>query len=277
MNKSKDTKRIFITGGASGLGRALANRYATAGWSVCIGDIEPIRGEEALSELMSLTDAAHYLPCNVTKEADLEAAAAWLEKNWGGVDIVVNNAGVAGAGGIADVSLTDWMWILEINLLGVVRGCKVFTPLFRKQGHGHFVNISSMAGLLNPPMMGSYNVSKAAVVSLSETLFFELADDKIGVSVVCPSFFRTNLVESLRSSDEGLSKLTARLVNKSKFSAEEIAAKIQTGVEQGDFLILTHDEAKTQYRVKRFIPFKLFARFVAKEKARFMGKPKVQV
>jgi NAD(P)-dependent dehydrogenase (short-subunit alcohol dehydrogenase family) len=132
---------------------------------------------------------AAFLPCDVTKETDLAAAAQWLETNWGGVDVVINNAGVAAAGGIADYELPDWEWILDINLLGVVRGCKVFTPLFRRQGGGRFINIASMAGLMNLPKMAPYNASKAAVISLSETLAYELAADNIKVSVVCPSFF----------------------------------------------------------------------------------------
>ncbi|MFZ5563000.1 MAG: SDR family oxidoreductase, partial [Thermodesulfobacteriota bacterium] len=213
---------------------------------------------------------AAFVSCDVTRESDLQKAADWLEVNWGGVDVVVNNAGVAAAGGIADVPVADWQWILDINLLGVVRGCKVFTPLFRRQGHGRFVNIASMAGLLNPPSSVSYNVSKAAVISLSETISFELAEDNISVTVVCPSFFKTNLASSLRSTSDHLTRLTTGLINKSKFDADQIAEAVCRGVDRGDFLVIPQDKAKAAWRVKRFAPFKVFSRIVAKEKKRFL-------
>src|SRR5687767_3586044 len=125
--------RIFITGGASGLGRALAERCAKAGWRVCIGDVHDARGAETVAALKALGAEADFVRCDVTREEDLISVRDRLDTTWGGVDVVVNNAGVAQAGGIEDVSIDDWRWIVEINLLGVVRGCRVFTPVFRKQ------------------------------------------------------------------------------------------------------------------------------------------------
>ena len=165
------SQRIFITGGASGLGRALAERYTQAGARVCIGDIHEARLAETVAALGA---TASSIRCDVTREEDLQAAAAHVEKLWGGVDVVFNNAGVAQAGAIDTLPMEDWRLIFDINVLGVVRGCKVFTPLFRRQKSGHFVNIASMAGLLDVPFMSSYNASKAAVVSLSETLEHQL-------------------------------------------------------------------------------------------------------
>jgi NAD(P)-dependent dehydrogenase (short-subunit alcohol dehydrogenase family) len=168
--------RIFITGGASGLGLAIAHRYARAGFKVCIGDIHDERGHEAERAIAhSGASEVLYLRCDVRKVEDLEAVADQLDKRWGGVDIVVNNAGVAQGGPFEQVPMEDWEWVLDINLLGVVRGCKVFTPRFKRQGEGYFVNIASMAGLLDTPFMTGYNVSKAGVVMLSETLQNELA------------------------------------------------------------------------------------------------------
>lgn len=128
------SRRVFITGGASGLGRALAECFAKEGASVCIGDVDDAQGAQAVEALAGHGWPVHFLHCDVTRESDLQTAADWLQQAWGGVDVVVNNAGVAQMGGIADVSLADWQWIVDINLLGVVRGCKVFTPLFRRQG-----------------------------------------------------------------------------------------------------------------------------------------------
>jgi NAD(P)-dependent dehydrogenase (short-subunit alcohol dehydrogenase family) len=258
---SKSTgKRIFITGGASGLGRALAERYARAGWRVCIGDIHLDRGAETVAQLAALHADAHFLRCDVTHAADLVAAATWLEQNWGGVDVVVNNAGVAVSGGIDEVPLADWQWIVDINLLGVVRGCQAFTPMFRRQGSGRFVNVSSMAGLVSPPLSSAYCATKAAVVALSESLRVELAADRIGVSVVCPAFFRTNLTESMRAGSAGVAKLTRHLVEKAKHGADEIADLVYRGVERGDFYVLTHSEGRYAWWLKRFLPTNLYLR-----------------
>ena len=270
---SGSQKRIFVTGGASGFGRALAERWARAGYRVCIGDIHDERLAETLVSLRGLGASAHALRCDVTKEADLEAAAEWLQKNWGGVDIVINNAGVAIGGSITEISMDDWRWIVDINLLGVVRGCKIFTPMFQKQGHGHFVNVSSMAGLIHPPMMSAYNATKAAVVALSETLSVELARDKISVSVVCPSFFRTNLTETMRTGSADIAAVTHKLVNKAKRGADEIAELTFKGVERGDFHILTHADGKVAWMMKRFAPFSVYAKAITKNTQRMMGKP----
>lgn len=245
-------KRIFITGGASGLGLAIARLYASEGWRVCIADVNDERGQDALATLKPA--GAFYLHVDVTREEELQAAADELQKRWGGVDVVVNNAGVAQAGAIEDVPLADWLWILNINLLGVVRGCKVFTPLFKRQGHGHFVNVASMAGLLNAPMMSSYNASKAAVVSLSETLQVELAEQHIAVSVVCPSFFQTNLADSMRSSDPRLQQMTRKLLKKGGLSADEVAMAVFNAVQKKKFYILPHADAGSIWMLKRYLP-----------------------
>lgn len=248
-----EVRRIFITGGASGLGQALALRYAKAGWKVCVGDIQEERGRRICEDLSVLGVHSHFLLCDVTQESDLVSASKWLEENWNGVDVIINNAGVAVSGWVADTPLADWQWIIDINLLGVVRGCKAFIPIFKRQGHGHIVNIASMAGLVHPPFMAPYNATKAGVVALSETLAFELKKDGIGVSVSCPSFFRTHLTENLRSSDAINEQLAKRLVTQAKKSSSEVADLIYRGVQKRDFLILTHSEGKLAWAFKRLL------------------------
>lgn len=261
--------RVFITGGASGLGRALAERFASAGYSVCIGDVNDERGAETLAVLQAST-TAHYLHCDVQQEADLQAAADWLKQHWAGVDIVVNNAGVATAGAIDSFPMADWQWVMDINVLGVVRGCKVFTPLLREQGGGQLVNVASLAGIIHPPKMASYCATKAAVVALSESLSLELERDNIAVSVVCPAFFRTNLAESLRASDPSSTAMTQKLVNKAKVGAEEIAEKVYKGVQRRDFHILTHSDSKRFFMLKRLLPYKLYRHIMLKNTAGMM-------
>ena len=265
-------RRIFITGDASGLGRALSERYARDGWNVLIGDVNESRGRETAAALPALGGEGRFLRCDVSRLADLEAARNWLESHWGGVDIVVNNAGVAVGGGITQVPLRDWEWILDINLLGVVRGCRVFTPLFQRLGGGRFVNIASMAGLVHAPMMSAYNAAKAAVVALSETLSLELARDNIQVSLVCPAFFRTNLAENLRAAGPEVEETTRRLVTKSRHSAEEIADIVFRGVAAGDYLILTHPEGEALWMMKRLLPYSAYSWFLARGTARMMSR-----
>ncbi len=266
------TSRIFITGGASGLGRALAERYARAGWRVLIGDVNEERAEETLAALVGAGATAGRIACDVRREEDLAAAAAWLEREWGGVDVVVNNAGVAMAGGIAEMSLDDWQWIVDINLLGVVRGCKVFTPMLRRQGGGHFVNVASMAGLIHLPHMSAYNATKAAVVAVSESLALELADDGIAVSVVCPAFFRTNLHETMRASNASFSGMTRALLTKARLGADEIAQLVYDAVAKREFHILTHPEGRAVWMLKRLAPFAAYRRVMRRSASVLMSK-----
>lgn len=250
-------KRIFITGGASGLGRALAERYARAGWRVCIGDLDETRCAETMGALHGAR-ASHALRCDVTREENLQAAAEWLRANWGGVDVVINNAGVAQAGSFIDTPVTDWQWIIDINLLGVVRGCRAFIPMLRAQGRGQLVNVASMAGLIHPPRGSAYNATKAAVVALSETLQLEVGGNGIDVSVVCPGYFRTNLAASARTSDSISANMVNKLVGRARHTAEEIAEIVYRGIERREFFILTHREATKVWFMKRFLPFSIY-------------------
>ena len=265
-------KRIFITGGASGLGRALAERYARAGWRVCIGDLDVERCADALAAIRVHSPHSQALACDVTNEADLQAAADWLQREWGGVDVVVNNAGVAQMGGIAETTLDDWRWAVDINLLGVVRGCKVFAPLLRTQGGGQLVNIASMAGLVHMPNAAAYNATKAAVVALSETLQLELEPDGIGVSVVCPAFFRTDLARNMRAANPQLEGMTKRLVERARIGADEIAERIFAGIERGDPHILTHPEARRFWRLKRMLPYRWYLALMRRQLAQVAAR-----
>jgi NAD(P)-dependent dehydrogenase (short-subunit alcohol dehydrogenase family) len=256
-----NAKRVFITGGASGLGRALAFCYVRAGWNVCIADLSDERGAETLKAVQASANQTEvlYRHADVTREEDLQAIADELSQHWGGLDVLINNAGVAQAGAIEDVTLSDWEWIININLLGVVRGCKVFTPIFKRQGSGHIVNIASMAGLLDVPRMASYNVSKAAVVALSGTLEQELMGNGIHVSVVCPSFFQTNLEETMRTTDPKLKKMMGKLLSSGKLTADQVAERIFKGIEKQQAYILPHTSGEHLWLAKRYLPQRLYS------------------
>ena len=172
--------RILVTGAASGLGAAL-----TRAWR--------LRGDDVLATDLAGDDVD--LTLDVTNDDDWATAFEEVQTRWGGLDILVNNAGVAGGGRLDVATLDEWRWITEINLFGVVRGTRTFVPLFKRQRSGHIVNVASLAGLVHPAGMASYNAVKAAVVALTETTGHELAAYGVRASVVCPSYFRTNLLD----------------------------------------------------------------------------------
>ena len=163
--------RVLVTGGASGLGAALVARYAARGDQVLSADLETQQVVETprVVETQRVVEPVETRRLDVRSEDDWEAARAWVEAEWGGLDLLVNNAGVAGGGRIDRCSIEDWQWILDVNLLGVVRGTRAFVPMMKAQGSGRIVNTASLAGLVHPPGMGSYNAVKAAVVAFSET------------------------------------------------------------------------------------------------------------
>lgn len=246
--------RVFITGAGSGLGRALALHYARQGARVACTDRDTASVDDTLAQVVQAGGSGLALALDVTSEADFVSAAERVHAAWGGVDVVINNAGVATAGDMDTAPLSDWEWVLNINLLGVVRGCKTFAPLLKAQKSGHVVNIASFAGIANPPGMGSYNAAKAGVIAVSETLRHELAADGVGVSVVCPAFFPTNLMQAARVQQAGTRTMVQRFMDKSGVTAGDVAAQIAEAVRTKRFLVLTHKDTRTQALVKRLFP-----------------------
>ena len=185
--------------------------------------------------------------------------------------MLVNNAGVATAGLLESESMEQWQWVLDINVLGHVRMSKAFLPLLKASTAVDkcVINIASQAGITPAPGMGSYNLSKAAMVSFSETIFLELAALNIHVSVVCPAFFETNLNTSLRTEQSGLSDLVTKMIKESGVSAEQIAAIIAKEVADKKFMIITHKEGRKAYRMKRFLPIEKYLNIMKKRTQQF--------
>ncbi|MGW7681330.1 SDR family oxidoreductase [Kribbella sp. NPDC054772] len=234
--------RVLVTGAASGLGAALAAQFVAEGHQVLCTDVSADGPDSGTA----------YLKLDVRQPEDWDAAVAWCEQNWGGLDILVNNAGIASGGRIDVETLDEWDRIVDINLMGVVRGCRAFTPLFKRQRSGHIVNTASAAGLVHPPMMSSYNAVKAGVVALSETLSHELSPYGVTVSVVCPSFFRTNLADSIRGADTAMGATARQLIEKSPRSADDIAAAVLAGIKKKKRLIIPDRPAQIAWRTKQF-------------------------
>jgi len=238
--------RVLVTGAASGLGEALTRAFRERGDEVLATDLHAERAVVLPSDASS----GQIFPLDITSDDDWAAALAWVQEHWGGLDVLVNNAGVAGGGRIDLCSLEEWEWITNINLFGVVRGTKTFVPMFKEQGSGHIVNVASLAGLVHPAGMGSYNAVKAAVVAFTETAGHELAQYGVQASAVCPSYFRTNLVDSMQGSDEKVGKVIGNLVASSKVTADDIAAAILAGMEKGEDVIVPDEAARFAYYLK---------------------------
>ena len=263
-------ERVLITGGASGLGLALAARYLKDGARVLITDQHDDRGAAALQTL-GHADRVHFLAADVRDEARWQELRAWCQETWGGLDVLINNAGVASAGRVERTTADDWQWTLDVNLLGAVRGCRTFTPLFKQQRAGHIVNVASLAAIASLPVMSAYNVSKAGLVSLSETLRFELEPHGVRVSVACPGFFKTRLGESLRTAEPELVGTVHRLLESGSATAEQVADRIVRASRRGRFLILPQREGKALWFTRRFLPV-VYRRGIRDTARRLLGK-----
>jgi NAD(P)-dependent dehydrogenase (short-subunit alcohol dehydrogenase family) len=228
--------RVLVTGAASGLGAALTTAFRARGDDVLATDRTPPDGGLAL---------------DVTRDADWAVALERVEGDWGGLDVLVNNAGIAGGGRVDVCTIEEWQRLVDVNLLGVVRGSRAFAPLLKRQGSGRIVNIASLAGLVHPPGMGSYNAVKAAVVAFSETLSHELAPYGVGCTAVCPSYFRTDLMRHGAGSDTDVSAKVAQLVEQSPITADDIAAAVLRGIDDGADLVVPDEPARQAVALKQ--------------------------
>ena len=254
-------KVAVITGGASGLGRAMAERFASAGMRIVLADVEPGVLAKAEAEMKAAGAKVIGVRTDVSRAAEVEALAQKTLAAFGGVHLVANNAGVAPLGNAWENSVADWEWTLGVNLWGVIHGVRVFTPILLAQGgEAHIVNTASVSGLISPPGSAMYNVSKHAVVTLTETLYHDLALQRasIGCSVLCPAYVPTGIVDSERNRPAQLQNpareksaeqqareaLLRKAVTSGKLSAGDVAQKVYEAVRDGRFYILTHPRIK---------------------------------
>ncbi|WP_428486528.1 SDR family NAD(P)-dependent oxidoreductase [Rhodopila sp.] len=196
-------KTAFVTGGASGIGFALGRAFADAGMKVMLADIEPDALAAAVRSLHDSAPDVRGIPCDVADPASVERAANASYEAFGNVHVVCNNAGVGGGSGIDNISLDTWRWVLDVNLMGVLHGIRIFLPHIRAHGEGgHIVNTASITGMNSGLGFSPYSASKFAVVNMSEGLAMQVAPLGIGVTVLCPGFVRTRIWESGRNRPE---------------------------------------------------------------------------
>lgn len=252
-------KTAFVTGGASGIGFALGRAFAEAGMKVMLADIEADALETAVKSLHN--SDVRGVACDVSDPASVERAAKASFEAFGNVHVVCNNAGVAAGGGIDNISLDSWKWVLDVNLMGVLHGIRSFLPHIRAHGEGgHFVNTASMAGMVSGLGFSPYHASKFAVVTMSEGLSVQLKPLGIGVSVLCPGFVRTRIGESARnrpvqygpaqtldpaSPAAALVAQIAQLIE-SGLDPADVAAQVLKAIREDELYVFTHPEMRAE-------------------------------
>jgi len=256
-------KTAVLTGAGSGFGLECARIGAKLGMNLVLVDVQQDALDQASAEIKTTGAQVLSFKIDVSSAEQMEAMGQAVFERFGAPHFVFNNAGVASGGLVWENSVKDWEWVLGVNLWGVIHGVRIFTPMMLEAAakdpawQGHIVNTASMAGLLNPPNMGVYNVSKHAVVSLSETLYqdLRLVSDQIGASVLCPYFVPTGISQSHRNRPAELPALkptrsqligqamTDKAVSSGKVTAAEVAQKVFDAIAADQFYIFSHPKA----------------------------------
>ena len=263
-------RTAVLTGAGSGFGLECARIGAKLGMNLVLVDVQQDALDKATAEIEATGVRVLSRKVDVSDQAQMEALAADVQKTFGAPHFVFNNAGVGSGGLIWENSVKDWEWVLGVNLWGVVHGVRLFTPMMLAAAkadpawRGHIVNTASMAGLLTPPNMGIYNVSKHAVVSLTETLYqdLKLVSDQLSASVLCPYFVPTGISQSHRNKPADLASeqatqsqmigqaMSDKAVSSGKVTAAEVAQLVFDAISADRFYIFSHPRALGNVRAR---------------------------
>jgi NAD(P)-dependent dehydrogenase (short-subunit alcohol dehydrogenase family) len=246
--------RAVVTGAGSGIGRAFALELARRSATVVCSDLSGERAEETAALVEKAGATAYPAVCDVSKYEEVERLAAVAEESFGGPPtLVVNNAGVAAGGRvIGEIGIEEWYWVLGVNLLGVVHGCEVFAPMLRGQRRAGVINVASAAAYMAAPLMAAYSASKAAVLSVSETLAAEMGGTGVHVTVVCPTFVKTNVARDGRITGAS-AQFAAKMIERGT-PPEQIARKSLDANDRGQLYVVPQIDAQFGWRLKRFAP-----------------------
>ncbi len=256
-------KTAVLTGAGSGFGLECARIAAKLGMHLVLVDVQQDALDKAAAELQAAGAQVLARRVDVSSATEMQALASAVQERFGAPHLVFNNAGVGAGGLIWESTVADWEWVMGVNVMGVVHGVRLFTPMMLEAAskdasyQGHIVNTASMAGLLNPPNMGVYNVSKHAVVSLTETLYQDLSlvTEQISASVLCPFFVATGISHSQRNRPGALAAskptksmligqaMSEKAVGSGKVTAADVAQKVFNAVAAGQFYIYSHPKA----------------------------------
>ena len=251
-----------------------ARALSTEGWSLGLFDVDPSRLTKVEEELSNANVNIHAFPGDVRDHDELTVAVNSFADIVGGLDLMINNAGVACAGSLLETPPEDWRWIVDINLLGVVNGCRAGVPQLQRSGRGILLNIASAAAFVSPPFMMPYNATKAAVLSISETLAVELANARIQVSVAMPGFMHTALLETARG-PERERNIAEQLMRSSRYTATAGARDILLAAARGDFYIVLPKAMRNVWRFKRWLP-DIFVRQFPHLRERFFSRTRTK-
>lgn len=256
-NDKRLSKRAsaVVTGAGSGIGRAFAEELARRGGAVLCSDINLTSAQQTADQITAAGGRAWAVKCDVSVRSEVEALAEQADALLPDpVNLVINNAGV-GVGGktIGDISLEDWEWTMGINLWGVIHGCHVFAPRLKALGRGGIINVASTASFAAAPLMGPYNVTKAGVLALSETLAAETAGTGVNVTVLCPTVVNTNIFTSGRIHG-GVPPVLNRLIELTGVSADSVATTTLNALDRGRLHVLPQFDARMIWRAKRLLP-----------------------
>jgi short-subunit dehydrogenase len=252
-----------VTGAGSGIGRSFAVELARRGGTVVCADIHLETAQETVDLIQSLTSSnAYAVQCDVGLKEDVKALAEQAEQLLGHpVTLLINNAGVGLGGKFDEVSLEDWQWCMHVNLWGVIHGCHYFVPQFKQQGFGAIINVASAAGFTAAPEMTAYNVTKASVLALSETLSAELRSANIRVNVLCPTLVPTNIMKNGRLPKSYSGLADQLLMNHAFIDSEQVAKKTLNQLDANKLYTIPQPDAKLFWWMKRISP-QLYAKLL---------------
>jgi len=258
-NKVSHHARAVVTGAGSGIGAAFAIELAHRGGRVVCSDVDEVAAARTVDVITDNGGEAFAIPCDVSRLDDVRELAAQSQSWFGAAPtLVINNAGVGSGGApIGELPIEDWQWVLSINLWGPIHGCHVFAPILRSAEPSNIprgiINVASAAAFGAAPGMAAYNVSKAGALSLSETLAAELSGSGVRVTALCPTFVKTNILESGRISTE-TNQLAHKIMRWTGVSAEKVARTCLDAHDRGDLYCMPQLEAKIGWSIKRLVP-----------------------
>lgn len=252
-----------VTGAGSGIGRSFAMELARRGGTVVCADIHLETAQETVNLIQSLTSSnAYAVQCDVGLKEDVKALAEQAEQLLGHpVTLLINNAGVGLGGKFDEVSLEDWQWCMHVNPWGVIHGCHYFVPQFKQQGFGAIINVASAAGFTAAPEMTAYNVTKASVLALSETLSAELRSANIRINVLCPTLVPTNIMKNGRLPKSYSGLADQLLMNHAFIDSEQVAKKTLNQLDANKLYTIPQPDAKLFWWMKRISP-QLYAKLL---------------